>query len=217
MADITTFYLVRHGESYCNKHKIVQGWFDNPLSDEGRLQVQAAGDYLKDIHFDYAYSSDLGRVVETCSAILKYHPETPVEYDPALREWHLGPLEGRPRAECVEKYPDLLNAIGNEYEKIDCSDVESREEFQQRVEEFLNKTALKHPGKTILVCSHGGTLKRALRMLTGPFTPPNHLPINGNAAINIVHYHHAVDAWQLDVWNYMGHIDKLNITESKTL
>ncbi|XRD26583.1 histidine phosphatase family protein [Lysinibacillus fusiformis] len=33
---MTTFYLVRHGETQWNQEQRLQGWLDSPLTDNGR-------------------------------------------------------------------------------------------------------------------------------------------------------------------------------------
>ncbi len=52
-------YLVRHGETKGNVEQWYQGSTDIPLNDKGRLQAQCLSEYLKDVHFDGFYSSDL--------------------------------------------------------------------------------------------------------------------------------------------------------------
>ncbi len=59
--------LLRHGQSVWNVANLFTGWTDVDLSDQGRLEAQAAGRELKatGIRFDYAYTSVLKRAIRT--------------------------------------------------------------------------------------------------------------------------------------------------------
>ena len=44
---LTTFYLIRHGETIWNKEHRLQGWLDSPLSEDGILHAEKLRDHLK--------------------------------------------------------------------------------------------------------------------------------------------------------------------------
>jgi bisphosphoglycerate-dependent phosphoglycerate mutase len=54
-------YIVRHGETDHNRLGIIQGQLNTKLSDLGVEQAKTVGQYLKNVKFDYAFSSDLDR------------------------------------------------------------------------------------------------------------------------------------------------------------
>ena len=58
-------YFVRHGQTYLNKYKRMQGWADAPLTSEGELVALETGERLADIPFKAVYTSDLGRTQHT--------------------------------------------------------------------------------------------------------------------------------------------------------
>ena len=58
-------FLARHGQTVYNIEKRIQGWSDSPLTDLGINQAKQLGEYLKDIDFNIAYSSDAKRALET--------------------------------------------------------------------------------------------------------------------------------------------------------
>lgn len=64
------FYFVRHGQTFFNKYKRMQGWADAPLIPEGEAVALETGDKLADIEFDAVYTSDLGRTQATAHLIL---------------------------------------------------------------------------------------------------------------------------------------------------
>lgn len=69
-----TVYFIRHGETFFNKYHRMQGWSDTPLTEKGWADAAQAGRALADLDFDYLFSSDLKRTVDTANTILKNHP-----------------------------------------------------------------------------------------------------------------------------------------------
>src|SRR5688500_8717986 len=63
--------LVRHGESEWNIKGVWTGWTDVELSPKGHEEARLAGEALKDIQFDLAYTSTLKRAKETFVEIQK--------------------------------------------------------------------------------------------------------------------------------------------------
>lgn len=83
--------LVRHGLSDYNKQGLWTGWDNPPLVKEGIEQAQKTGKQLKDIHFNYAYSSDQVRSVQTLEEILKtIGQDVPIIQNEQIRERNYG-------------------------------------------------------------------------------------------------------------------------------
>lgn len=110
-----TFYVVRHGQTEYNLNHLVQGWCDAPLTEAGARDARACGRGLARAHVEFkaAYSSDLGRAVQTLSELLAARAEEasglavpPRARDARIREWCYGDLEARPGT-CMR---DALNA-----------------------------------------------------------------------------------------------------------
>ena len=59
------------GETASNKSGVLQGQIDTPLNETGIQQASLAGDSMKTTQFDKVYTSDLKRVVQTASEIMK--------------------------------------------------------------------------------------------------------------------------------------------------
>jgi broad specificity phosphatase PhoE len=86
--------LVRHGETYWNKKRRVQGGgSDIELSEAGLKQANRLASFLKDKNIDAIISSPLKRAVSTAKAIGRQH-QLPVEIDAGLKEIDVGELEG---------------------------------------------------------------------------------------------------------------------------
>lgn len=87
-------FLVRHGRSAWNGQKRVSGQSDPPLSPTGVRQAQGLKDSLRDEPLSAIYSSTLSRAVETARPTAVGH-QLPVKACDALKEIHLGILQGR--------------------------------------------------------------------------------------------------------------------------
>lgn len=210
---VTKFIIVRHGETVANRDHILQGWMESPLSDNGILQAQRAAMYLQNASFTAAYSSDLSRAMDTVREILKYHPEIPLTPEKSLREWNLGILQGQKNAVLHEKYPELMCAFRNEHCSPDIPGGEKRDDFQKRINKIVRDLAEKHPGETILICTHGGALQRIFRMVTGLLDESNILPASTNASISMIEFQHEVQKWRLLNWNITDHLNGLHLNE----
>lgn len=84
--------LVRHGISEYNAKGLWTGWHDPDLTDQGILEAKKAGESLKDIRFDFAFTSILKRSAHTLEEILNVLNQKyiPVKKDPALNERNYG-------------------------------------------------------------------------------------------------------------------------------
>lgn len=87
--------LVRHGETYWNEERRVQGGdSDIELNEAGTRQARDLAAVLSDNNnIDAVVSSPLRRAVMTAEAIARQH-QLPVETDERLREIEVGELEG---------------------------------------------------------------------------------------------------------------------------
>jgi len=90
------FYIARHGQTEYNIERRAQGWSDSPLTDYGREIARRLGCGLRDIKFDYVYSSSSGRASDTAKIVLEsIGVDLPISIDDNLKERGLGKLEGR--------------------------------------------------------------------------------------------------------------------------
>lgn len=88
--------LVRHGKSEWNEKGLWTGWADIPLAEAGRIEARKTGEQLRDINFDYAYTSDLIRAKQTLEEILKVLNQSPeIISNKALNERNYGDYTGK--------------------------------------------------------------------------------------------------------------------------
>jgi len=89
-------HLVRHAETLFNVRHQLQGWCDSPLTPRGLRQVEALGEWFRDVPLVAAFSSDLTRTRATTQGALVAHRQVIPVWMPELREWNFGGWEGQP-------------------------------------------------------------------------------------------------------------------------
>lgn len=200
LIDMTTIFLIRHGETEWNRNGRWQGHADIPLSQAGREQAQALARRLlsEGAFFDHLYASDLSRAFETAQVVGRAL-EMPVQPFPALREIHVGSWSGLTRAEIIERFPGAFTDF------FHSQDGEAMDAFNRRVGEGVLELARRHPGERLAIVTHGGTIRGIIRYLyarQGLADPPSvHL---GNTSITEVHFDGA--GWQLVRQNDLAHL-----------
>ncbi len=149
-------YIMRHGKTEWNaKHKL-QGRTDIPLSDEGRIMAENAGNKYKNIHFDVCYCSPLVRAKETAEILLKDR-NIPIITDDRLVEMSFGVCEGKENSFDMEG--SNIQTLFKSPEKyvIPVENGESFNELYSRTGEFIRgvvEPQLKE-NKDILIVGHG--------------------------------------------------------------
>ena len=97
---MTTFFLVRHGETEWNVERRIQGWADSPLTSLGLAQAEVHGQLLGQFGIDRIIGSPLGRAMQTVAPIVR-ETNVPAEYDVRLREVCMGDWSGRTSLDCL--------------------------------------------------------------------------------------------------------------------
>ncbi len=173
---MTTIIFVRHGETIWNKELRYQGQQDSPLSAAGILQAEQVGELLRHRAVDAVYSSDLKRALVTAKAIAQHH-QIDIKVDKRLREMSFGAWEGMTRDEVRQEYPELWEARGQDSSGIRIPEGELPDEVVKRTGSFLEGLVADAIDKTIVVVSHGGTLRLTLASLL-------HIPLERSACLH---------------------------------
>ena len=88
-------YLMRHGSTVMDVEKRSDGWLDMPLSDDGRMGLIPAQQYLKAVPLKRIVASNLKRATETAHIIASGTLSKPeVTSEPEGRTWNLGIIAG---------------------------------------------------------------------------------------------------------------------------
>lgn len=165
MRKLTTFYLVRHGETMWNKEQRLQGWLDSPLSENGILHAEKLRDHLKNTNFTAAYSSSSGRAKETMQILLADR-QLPIYDEDNLREIFLGDWQGKTVEDIVISHPDY--ELYTDYPgQFVATHTESFGMVTERAMFTLKKIAEKYPENTVLIVSHAVTIKCIVNAILG--------------------------------------------------
>jgi len=153
---MTKLLLTRHGETAWNNEHRWQGHADEPLNDVGRSQARALAATLTGRGITAVYASDLARARETAE-LLAEPLGLPVVTLCGLREVDVGTWSGLRHGEIQTIDPEGYRRWvegGKGWQ-----DGESYEEMGVRVVGAVLEIAASHPGETVLVVSHGGSIR----------------------------------------------------------
>jgi broad specificity phosphatase PhoE len=153
---VTTILLARHGETDWNSERRWQGHADRPLNEAGRTQAQELAESLASREIDAVYSSDLLRAHET-ARIVAERIGLSVEVDSGLREVDVGDWAGREVSEIEGVDPEGFRRWREG--RKGWNGGESYEQMGERVVAAVLRIAERHPGRTILIVTHGGSIR----------------------------------------------------------
>lgn len=160
-------YIVRHGETDWNTEKRIQGQTDIELNENGVRLAELTSEGLKDVEFDYIFSSPLKRAYKTAE-IIRGERTTEIVRDDRLKEMFFGEYEGTTKAErpadcCITT---LFKDPGNYVAE---GGAESLENLTERAAAFLEEhvfpTEATKPDAKILLIGHGALNKALMSCL----------------------------------------------------
>ena len=151
---MTTFTLVRHGQTDWNVARRYQGQQDIPLNAEGFQQARVLALMMKDETFDAIYSSDLQRALQTAQ-ILKEGREATVTADVRLREIGFGEWEGKCLDDMRTTFPKRFTLSQSDTAVPLAPGGESVFAVAQRTKEFAQEVSTLIPHGNVLVVTHG--------------------------------------------------------------
>lgn len=178
------FIFVRHGKTHFNEINLTQGWCDSPLSKVGIKQVENISKQLEQYQIDKAYTSPLGRAVQTANIILSKKEVEPI-YEERFKEVNFGILEGI-STELVRKLniesPDWLEDLDMDYRPYEGEDIHDvilkhHKAVQEIIEDCNEKD-------TVLIVGHGCSLYGFIKSLL----PQQSFKFPNNASAMIVDY-----------------------------
>lgn len=185
---MTRVILVRHGETLWNLEMKYQGHCDVALTEKGIKQAELAANSLAKESISAVYASDLCRAFATAESIANKH-NLQVAAIPELREINFGQWEGLTYDNINNQWSDIMAKLFTHPDEIEIPDGETFREVKERATIALSKLIQKHPNETIVVVSHGGTIRTILCAVLNIHL--NHLWSikQDNTAINILEYY----------------------------
>ena len=199
----TTLIIIRHGETFWNRERRIQGHLDSALTPKGFAQAHACAARLAPEKIDAVVTSDLYRAQHTAK-ILTTGRALSMTSEATLRERSFGTGEGMTYAEMDSKYPQIFAQTSLVDAEFTLPEGETRADFHARVKTSIEKLVAAHTGKCLLIVTHGGVLGVIYRWL-------NKMPIASaqRVAIPNVAYNRisaAPDGWKIEVWADTRHL-----------
>ncbi len=161
-----TLYIVRHGETSWNVQHRIQGQVSHiGLNESGKNQAGDLARRLRKIKFDAVFSSDAVRTRETAE-IITLEKNIAIQTTEALRERSFGRFQGTRWDTAKPEIRKLLENMGTtskrQFEQYGIPDAENDDDLMGRFIPFLREIAVAYAGKTVLVVTHGGTMRAFL-------------------------------------------------------
>ena len=151
----TRIWLVRHGATEWNLDKRAQGQADIALTDLGHTQAKELAVALSSFTLDAVIASDLVRAIDTARPLAQ-EQGLEVQTDPAFREIDQGEWTGLSTAEIRQRWPDRWGPARHYSAR---PGGESPMQVRTRALAGLKRWVKEHPGRTIAIVSHGGTIR----------------------------------------------------------
>lgn len=155
-------YMVRHGRTYANEQGVLMGGDGNAeLTPEAVDQAKAVGQALSDVSFDHAYTSTLGRTIDTASYLLEGAKQDDVARQQIrdLDDISWGDAEGYTRQQFMEEnnldeFPDAFGDT-DDADFVSPIHAETKYHFYQRFNNGMQQIIddIK-PGENVLVVAH---------------------------------------------------------------
>jgi probable phosphoglycerate mutase len=187
--------FVRHGESRGNLNRRWQGWLDEPLTDQGRMQAGLLAGRLQQWSHQSStqllavYSSTLARAYQTAS-ILAQRWCVPLVLDRRLRERHVGVLQGLTWPEIEDRYPEIARSIRHRWTVPDLPGGETTLQLADRVcraiEGIMSRANDHGAGGCVAVVSHGGAINAYFNRVVGRDDDMPFMFSFGNSSLSVI-------------------------------
>lgn len=161
--------LVRHGESTWNAIGAWTGLTDISLDEKGRDLARKDGEFLKDISFQIAFTSELRRAQQSLDEIKKVVGEIPTTLDPAINERDYGDYTGKNKWEIKKKFgEEIFQKIRRGWD-YPVPNGETLKDVYERAVPYYKEKILPElqNGKNVLVVAHGNSLRALIKYLEG--------------------------------------------------
>lgn len=163
----TMIYFLRHGETILTPDRKFSGSGEPnpPLTPEGLAQSIALANEIAKLDPEILIASPLRRTTQTAEVIAE-KISLPIIFDQAWYECDFGLWDGLSIDEVSSTYPMEYKAWLSSSAYVPPQG-ESYDELGWRVDEAIDKLVAKYPGKRIVVVTHNGVIKQALRLAIG--------------------------------------------------
>ncbi|AYM02480.1 histidine phosphatase family protein [Levilactobacillus yiduensis] len=160
---MTVLYFVRHGQTWANEQGIKQGMLNDDrtkLTVQGQLQMQRLQQSLTMVGVDRIICSPLQRARES-AAILNQTRQVPLLVDDKLAELSYGTGDGLETRQLLHQHPACFDPHTQDIRVVPAPTLRYKSE---QIETFLTEVTQKYPDESLLIVTHGWTIKMVLCM-----------------------------------------------------
>lgn len=163
----TTIYLIRHGETVLTPERKFSGTgpLDPELTENGLAQAKLLAREISKLSPEILIASPLKRTSQTAQVIAD-QTNLAIEFDPAWYECAFGDWDGLSIEEVAEKFPSEYK-MWLSLTSYAPPGGESYEAVGWRVDEAIDKLVTRYPSKRIVIVTHNGVIKQAIRLALG--------------------------------------------------
>ena len=185
---MTRVILVRHGQTIWNKELKYQGHSDIALTETGIRQAELVAARLAREEISAVYTSDLSRARVTAETIACRFG-LPVNIDAALREIKFGDWEGLTYENINAGWPEANRKFFTNPDEVRIPGGETFAEVKERASAAIEKLVARHPQETIVVVTHGGTIRTIICAALNIHLKYLWSIRQDNTAVNIIEYY----------------------------
>ena len=156
--------LIRHALTVDNQKSRLSGHIDSSISEEGKEQIDKITNYLKDFDIDKIYTTTSSRTKDTVKKLSELKSIEIIEKE-SLKEISFGDFEGLTFNEIKDKYPKEFQGMIQKGYEYKYPNGESLIDSYNRVCIELDNIISNNDNRTILICSHGGTIRNIINYL----------------------------------------------------
>ncbi|MCI9062342.1 MULTISPECIES: histidine phosphatase family protein [Romboutsia] len=156
--------LVRHALTVDNQKSRLSGHIDSSVSEEGKEQIDKITNYLKDFDIDKIYTTTSSRTKDTVKKLSELKSIEIIEKE-SLKEISFGDFEGLTFKEIENRYPEEFQDMIKKGYEYKYPNGESLIDSYNRVCTELDNIISDCDNQTILICSHGGTIRNIITYL----------------------------------------------------
>lgn len=161
---MTKLILVRHALTTDNQDNKLSGHIDSVVSEIGKKQIDKLTTYLQKVDIDKIYTTTSSRTKDTVQKIANLKKINIIQKE-TLKEISFGDFEGITFEKIKKNHPkEFQDMIDKGYE-YKYPNGESLIDSYNRVANEISEIIIDNKDKTILICSHGGTIRNIITYL----------------------------------------------------
>ena len=202
---MTTFYLVRHGNTIWNREIRFRGQTDLPLDETGLAQARATAKALAGVSFAAIFASPLRRAFNTAEMIAQEAGLT-ARPMPDLLDINFGAWQGKSPDEVRQEYPQLLACYESAPHLVHFPDGESLDIARNRYLRAVTSTAAMYPDKTVCLVAHQAVNRVLLAAVLGIGNEGYWRVSQGTCCINVFEYDLATHQFVVERLNDTHHL-----------